>query len=292
MERTDSSSMNKRAVESLIKCGAMDSLGATRAQLMAVYEKLINGIHADKKKNIEGQSSLFDNPSEESTKDNFPDLKEFPQNILLTMEKEMLGIYVTGHPLEPYKEKVEKLSTLNTIEILDSNKNEDIANLKDGSKITLCGIIVDKKNKITKNNNMMAFITLEDLVGSIECIVFPMTYERYTKHINEDDIVVIEGKINLSEVEDPKIIAEKITPLSLYNTDKLYLKIESSRDSSTFEGIKSILRKYKGDTPVYLYMEKEKSTAIADRDIWIDTHQNNVIDELKLYLGEECVKLK
>lgn len=290
--KTDGSSMNKRAVESLIKCGAMDSLGATRAQLMAVYEKVINGIHADKKKNIEGQSSLFDNQSEEDINDNFPDLKEFPQNILLTMEKEMLGIYVTGHPLEPYKEKVGNLSTLNTIEILDGNKDEDITSLNDGSKIILAGIIVSKKNKITKNNNMMAFITLEDLVGSIECIVFPMTYEKYNKDIHEDSIVVIEGKISLSEVDEPKIIAEKITPINLYNTNKLYLKIESSKDPNTFEGIKSILRKYKGDTPVYVYMEKQKSTVIAGRDIWIDILQNQLIDELKLYLGEECVRIK
>lgn len=294
IEKTDSQAMNKRAVESLIKCGALDSLGASRSQLMAVYEKVINGIHADRKRNIEGQSSLFDNASKNKIQDNFPNLKEFPQNIMLTMEKEMLGIYVSGHPLEPYKDKLEKISTMNTIDILSSQDPEEggLNKIRDGSKIKLAGIILGKKNKITKNNNMMAFITLEDLVGSIECIVFPMTYERYSKYINEDEIVVIEGKINLSEVEEPKLIAEKISKLNEYNTEKIYLKISTNSEPKTFEKLKTILLKYKGNTPVYVYIEKDKNTVIADRSMWINTDNKNAISELKHYLGEECVKIK
>lgn len=293
IEKIDSQAMNKRAVESLIKCGALDSLGGNRAQLMAVYEKVINGIHSDRKRNIEGQASLFDSISKNETKDNLPNLKEFPQNILLTMEKEMLGIYVSGHPLEPYKEKVEKFSTMNTIDILSSQNPESggLSKIRDGSKIKLAGIIVSKKNKITKNNNMMAFITIEDLVGSIECIVFPMTYEKYNKYINEDEIVVIEGKLSLSEVDEPKLIVEKISSLKAYNTSKVYLKIGVNMSQNTFDGLKSILRKYKGDTPVYVYMEKDKSTVIADRTLWIDIQDNNGIKELKSYLGEDCVKI-
>ncbi len=293
IEKTDSQVMNKRAVESLIKCGALDSLGGTRAQLMAIYEKVINGIHADRKRNIEGQYSLFDSINKSETQDNFPNLKEFPQNILLTMEKEMLGIYVSGHPLEPYKDKVESISTMNTIDILSSQDPEEsgLNKVGDGSTIKLAGIVVEKKNKITKNNNMMAFITVEDLVGSIECIVFPMTYERYNKYINEDSIVVIEGKLNLSEVEEAKLIVEKISMLKEYNTKKVYLKIKRNSNPNTFSDLKSMFLKYKGNTPVYVYNEKDRKTVIADRKMWIDIEDNNCIQELKYYLGEECVKI-
>ncbi len=294
IENVDSQAMNKRAVESLIKCGALDSLEVTRAQLMAVYEKVINEIHSDRKRNKEGQSSLFDNASKNQIKDNFPNLKEFPQNIMLTMEKEMLGIYVSGHPLEPHKEKVEKISTMNTIDILSSQDLEEggLNKIRDGSKIKLASIVVDKKNKITKNNNMMAFLTVEDLVGSIECIVFPMTYERYSKYLDEDQIVVIDGKLSLSEVDEPKLIAEKISPLKEYNDDKLYLKISTQSEEDTFDRLKAILLKYKGNTPVYVYIEKDKSTVIADRSMWIDSNDQEAIKELTHFLGKECVKIR
>ncbi len=205
----------------------------------------------------------------------------------------MLGIYVSGHPLEPYKDKIEKISTMNTIDILNSRDPEEghLSKVRDGSRVKLAGIVVSKNNKITKNNNMMAFITLEDLVGSIECIVFPMTYEKYNKYINEDDIVVIQGKLNLSEVEEPKLIAEKIGTLEDYNTEKVYLRVTSTSEKDTFEQIKSILLKNNGNTPVYVYMEKDKSTVVADRSMWIDTKNKNSIEELNSYLGEENVKI-
>ena len=292
--REDSQSMNKRAVESLIKCGALDSLGANRSQMIAIYEKVITGINTDRKRNIEGQSSLFDSAAAAKTEEKLPDLKEFPQNILLTMEKEMLGIYVSGHPLEPYKDKVEKISTMNTIDILSSQDPEESGfnRIRDGSPIRLAGIVVEKKNKITKNNNMMAFITVEDLVGSIECIVFPMTYEKYSSYINEDEIIIIEGKLNLSEVDEPKLIAEKISMLKEYNTDKLYLKINTLENPDTFDDLKSIFSKHKGDTPVYVYNERDKTTVIADRSMWINSHDRDAISELKSYLGESCVKIR
>ena len=292
--REDSQSMNKRAVESLIKCGALDSLGANRSQMIAIYEKVIDGINSDKKRNIKGQSSLFDTAAAEESEEKLPDLKEFPQNVLLTMEKEMLGIYVSGHPLEPYKDKVEKISSMNTIDILSSQDSEesDFNKIGDGSPIRLAGIVVEKKNKITKNNNMMAFITVEDLVGSIECIVFPMTYEKYSSYINEDEIVIIDGKLNLSEVDEPKLIAEKISKLEEYNTDKLYLKINTKDKPDAFNDLKLIFSKYKGSTPVYLYNERDKTTFVADRTMWINSKDSDAIRELKSYLGDNCVKIR
>ncbi len=293
IEKIDSSVMNKRAVESLIKCGAMDSLGANRAQLLAVYEKTIDGIHADRKRNLEGQFSIFDTIEETATNDHLPDLKEFPQNILLTMEKEMVGIYISGHPLEPYKEEIDRISTITTFDLLNIGEEigDNLDGPKDGDRVALGGILIEKKNKITKNNNMMAFITLEDLYGTIECIVFPTTFERYNKYLKEDGLIVIEGKISVSEVEEPKIIVEKISELNMYKREKIYLKISTDSPSNTMEKLKRILEKSNGDVPVYVYFEKEKKTVVADRSLWIDGNNLDIITQLKNFLGEDNVKL-
>lgn len=288
IERVDSSVMNKRAVESLIKCGALDSLGANRAQLLSIFEKTIDGIHSDRKRNIEGQFSIFDN-IQASHKDNLPNINEFPQKSLLAMEKEMLGIYVSGHPLQPYAKELEKVSTLMTSDLTPDL--EEASEIKDGQRIFIGGIIVEKKNKITRNNNMMAFITLEDLYGSVECIVFPATFDRYNKFLDEDSVVVIEGRLSMSEVEDTKIICEKISPLNKFKTEKLYIKLSKDSKGDLFTIITNILKKYPGETPVYVYMEKQNKTVVADRALWIKSENNNAIVELQALLGKDSVRL-
>lgn len=292
MVKIDSTVMNKRAVESLIKCGAMDSLGGNRAQLLSIFEKTIDGINADRKRNIEGQFSIFDTVESKDTEDSLPDLKEFPKNILLTMEKEMVGIYISGHPLESYEDELKRVSSTTTFDLLNSGDEleEKLDGAKDGDRVVLGGIIVEKKNKITRNNNMMAFITLEDLYGTVECIVFPATYERYNKFIQEDGLIVLEGRISMSEVEEPKIIAEKISALSTFKRGKVYLKISSNSPNNTFDKLKYILRKYSGENPVYVYMENENKTVVADRSLWIDNTNEEVITKLKILLGEKSVK--
>ncbi len=290
IERIDSSVMNKRAVESLIKCGAMDSLGANRAQLLSIYEKTIDGIHSDRKRNIEGQFSIFDTIESKNNNDNLPNINEFPQKILLSMEKEMLGIYVSGHPLQPYIKELKDISTFMTSE-LSENMLLESNNIRDGQRVTIGGIITEKKNKITKNNNMMAFITLEDLYGSVECIVFPATYDKYNRYIEEDMPVVVEGRLSTSEVEDTKIICEKISSLNAYKRQKIYIKISKTSRSDLFSDIKTILKKYPGSIPVYIYLEKENKSFIAGRDLWIKLDNNNAIAELQKLLGEKNVKV-
>jgi len=290
IERIDSSVMNKRAVESLIKCGAMDSLGANRAQLLSIFEKTIDGIHSDRKRNIEGQFSIFDTIESKSNNDNLPNINEFPQKTLLSMEKEMLGIYVSGHPLQPYIKELKDISTFMTSE-LSENMLLESNNIRDGQRVTIGGIIIEKKNKITKNNNMMAFITLEDLYGSVECIVFPATYDKYNRYIEEDMPVVVEGRLSTSEVEDTKIICEKISSLNAYKRQKIYIKISKTSRSDLFSDIKTILKKYPGSIPVYIYLEKENKSFIAGRDLWIKLDNNNAIAELQKLLGEKNVKV-
>ncbi len=288
IEKVDSASMNKRAMESLIRCGAMDSLGANRAQLLAIFEKTIDGIHADRKRNIQGQASIFDTLDMLKNKDNLPDLKEFPQKILLNMEKEILGIYVSGHPLAPYEGELKKVSNISTSEIFAEleEASTEVQAVKDGQRVKIGGIVVEKKNKITKNNHMMAFITLEDFFGTIECIVFPKTYSNYNRILDENDLVVIEGRLSMSEVEEPKIICEKIMPLNKYKLDKLYLKIPKDKNNHIFDKINSILRKNPGDTPIYIYLENTKQTLVADKSLWINSSDENTINDLEELLGK------
>lgn len=290
VEKVNSGAMNKRAIESLIKAGAFDSIGANRAQLLSVFEKTIDGIHQDRKRNLEGQFSLFDNDVNQGL-DNLPNIKEFPQKTLLQMEKDMLGIYVSGHPLEPYKEQIEYVSSTSTAEIYESTDNEINGGIsfKDKDKVILAGIIIEKNNKITRNNNMMAFVTLEDLYGSIECIVFPTTFEKYNDHIQEDQVVVIEGRLQFSEVEEAKIICESITPLRERNLDKIYLRLLKDNDNGRLKAITDILKKYPGDTPVYMYFSKNGKTVIADRKLWVNK-DNRVVLDLEALLGNENVK--
>ena len=293
IENINPSLMNKRAVESLIKCGAMNSLKGNRAQLLAIFEKTMDSIHNDRKRNLAGQFSFFSKADDSIHEDNLPELREFPKRNLLAMEKETLGIYISGHPLEPYEEELRRLTTINISEILQGN-DDVVDNMRedlDGKRVVIGGIINSKKNKITKNNNMMAFITLEDLYGTIECIVFPATYERYNRLIEEDRIVVIEGRISTSEEEEPKIICEKISPLNRYKRDKVYLRISKEKPLDVLEKIKKILLKYKGEIPVYVYMEANKKTVMAQRDYWVNIEEEELFKELVEILGEENIKV-
>lgn len=296
IEEVDSNSMNKRAVESLIKSGAMDSLNLKRTQLLAIYEKIIDRIHSDKKRNIEGQFSIFDTVEESIDKDNAPDLKEFPQEKLLEMEKEILGIYVSGHPLEPFEKEISKISTITTVEINETlvdesdDESKGLSGVWDGKKIRIAGLVLEKKNKITKNNNMMAFMTIEDMYGVIETIVFPKTYERYKDLLNEGKVIVIEGKLSLSEVEEPKIICERLSTLDRFKKKKVYIKIVGDDMETSMEEIKSTISKYPGKNPVYIYVEKENKAFLSDKSLWINNDENAIV-ELKEKFGKDYVKI-
>ncbi len=295
-EKVDGEGINKRLLESLIKCGAFDSLGTYRSQLMAVYEKVLEGVVQDRRKNLAGQISLFDQMSIQQEQpmdfDILPDIKEFPKNVLLSMEKETVGVYISGHPLMEYKDILENFTS--TLDIQQSTLEEETMMesnaLKDGSRIRVGGIIVEHKRKSTKNNNMMAFITLEDLYGTIEVIVFPATYKKYSRLLDNDSTVIIEGKLSLREDEEPKILCDQVIPLTSSINRKLYLKIAKNRKIDISRQISPILRKYKGDIPVILYLEASGKQNLANRELWI-RQDKELIEELSRLLGKECVKL-
>lgn len=295
-EKVDGDGINKRLLESLIKCGAFDSLGAYRSQLMAVYEKILESVVQDRRKNLAGQISLFDQiPTQQEQPMDFeilPDIKEFPKKVLLSMEKETVGVYISGHPLMEYKNILEKFTS--TLDIQQSSLEEEAMmasnGLKDGSKVKVGGIIVEHKRKSTKNNNMMAFVTLEDLYGTIEVIVFPATYKKYSRLLENDSTVIIEGKLSLREDEEPKILCDQVIPLTSSINRKLYLKIGKNKRIDINRQISPILRKYKGDIPVILYLEASGKQNLANRELWI-RQDEELIEELSTLLGKECVKL-
>ncbi len=285
----DPACLNKRAVESLIKCGAMDSLGGNRAQYLSMYETIIDNIVSNNRKNVRGQVSLFDEIESSFSDDNLPELKDFPKNILLNMEKEMTGIYLSGHPLEDYEKELKRVSNISTLELSIAEDDMELPRFKDGQRVRLGGMISHKKNMLTKNNNMMSFITLEDLYGDIECIVFPATYERYVEYLVEDELIIIDGKISASDMDKPQIIVEKIKELKQASDEKLYVKIDSMKNADLFNQVKTMLKDYRGNIPVYIYFENEKQTIVSEENLWIRKNDDLLFDLYNL-LGKNSVK--
>jgi DNA polymerase-3 subunit alpha len=212
IRRTADQDVNKRAIENFIKAGALDSLGGTRKQYMSVYVQMVDRLSKDKKNHMSGQLTLFDIVSEERKADfeiRLPDVGEYPKDMQLVFEKEVLGIYVSGHPLEEDRPLLEKYTT-NITNDFALDEITGTAAVKDQSIVTVGGMVTDKTVKYTKNNQTMAFITLEDLVGSVEIVVFPRDYEKYGSMLTEDAKIFVRGKATLEEEKDGKVLCEQI----------------------------------------------------------------------------------
>lgn len=204
--------VNKRAIENFIKSGALDCLEGNRRQKMMTFARIVDGINQDKKNTMAGQLSFFDIVSEEEKKEfeiRMPDLEEFDKETILAFEKEVLGIYLSGHPLEGYRDIMEKMATVRTA---DFQQDEDtgLPKVVDGQKVVLGGMITDKTIKYTKNNKVMAFFTLEDLVGTVEVVVFPRDYEKCQALLNDEEKVFIQGRVSAEDDRPSKLILEKI----------------------------------------------------------------------------------
>lgn len=204
--------INRRTIENFIKAGALDGLGGTRKQFMSVYVQIVDHIIKDKKSNLAGQMSLFD-IADESQKEEFdirmPDVGEYTKEMRLAFEKEVLGIYLSGHPLEEYQELWQKYVTNNTNDFA-LDEETGAVRAEDQATAVVGGLIADKTIKYTKNNQVMAFLTLEDLVGSVEIVVFPRDYEKYSQLLNEDAKIFVKGRISVEEDKDAKVICEQI----------------------------------------------------------------------------------
>lgn len=204
--------VNKRAIENFIKAGAMDGLGGTRKQCMSVYVQILDHIVKDKKNNLAGQLTLFDIASEEDKEEfdiRMPDVGEYTREMLFAFEKEVMGIYVSGHPLEEYQELLQKYATFRSSDFALDEETGQVA-VTDRAPAVIGGMIAEKTIKYTRNNQVMAFISLEDLVGSVEVVVFPRDYEQYSALLTDDAKIFIRGRVSVEEDKDAKLICEQI----------------------------------------------------------------------------------
>jgi len=311
-ERVSFRDVNKKCVESLIKCGAFDSMGIYRSKLILVFEKVIDSIQEIRRKNLEGQLSIFDIPQKKDSPDiyeteiAYPDINEYPPNVLLAMEKEMLGLYVSGHPLEEFKDLLSIHATANSLDFKEKagesidelefdNSNDGV--LEDGKKVIVGGIISEKKIKATKNDNLMAFVTLEDLYGRIEVIIFPQTLSMYQDIILEENIVLVKGRVSIKEEEEPKIICEEVKPLtgddiSVGNKSGVYIIFDERPNnySSNNRSLLSLLKFFKGKTPVHFYYRNEGISEIVDTEYGINLNET-LLSELKERMGNGNIKV-
>ena len=292
IERTAEREVNKRAIENLIKAGACDSLDGTRKQMTLVYGSIVDQVVHQKRSSMSGQMSLFDLVDEEDKKDygvRYPDVGEFDREISLAFEKEVLGIYLSGHPLEEYQDKIRKNATAMAT---DFARDEETGAVKvhDNDRVVVGGMIADKSVKYTRNNKAMAFLTLEDLTGTIEVIVFPRDYERNQKYLNQDAKVFVAGRATVEDEQDGKIICERILPFE--DTKKeLWLQFA---DRSTYErtctSIEEALRLSDGNDEVVYYIANPRAIKRlgAHRTVSADSQ---LLNQLIGILGEKNVKL-
>lgn len=280
----DKSALNKRAVESLIRCGAMDDFNGNRAQYLAIYEKVISSSSNTAKNNVVGQFSLFESSD---VQEDLPSLKDFSQKDKLDMEKEVVGIYISGHPLDPYRELIEKSADTNTNEIFEKYRE----NMLNNSKVKVGGILKAKKTMITKTNKMMAFAQLEDLFGTIELVIFPNVFSKYRELIEDENVVFVEGHFQESEIEEPKILVDKVSKIKMPTNKKLYISVNSMRDKNLRE-IRNILKDYSGNTPVIFYEEESKKAFGTENNLWIDEKLfEELRDELILFTDNDKEKI-
>ncbi len=219
-ERLEGKELNKRTVESLIKCGAFDLFGIYRSRLFANYEKILERVSQKRKTLMTGQFSLFDSASDqdETVSIEWPQMTEYDPRLLLVMEKEMLGLYISGHPLDEFQDEIKELVTVFSYDFEMPEEGQAADNrLGDNQFVRVAGIVADIKTISTKSNRMMAFVTVEDLYGQMEVIVFPNIYEQYARFLSNDSQILVEGKISVKEDEQPKILADKIKPLMRKN---------------------------------------------------------------------------
>ena len=303
LERMSGTELNKRSLESLIKCGAFDSLGANRRQLMAVYEDLLSGITAQNRQNIAGQVSLFDEDGAlgaESDTDELPNLPEFDKRELLNMEKETIGLYLSGHPLDDYREKITQYSSANTAQINELATEDENGEFtvredgafQDGDLVTIGGIITGRRNKTTRSNSQMAFLTLEDLYGSVDVLVFPKIYEKFSPIMTVDSIVFLTGRVSLREDEAPKLLCERIVPYEEFiaRPQTLYLKLERGKEG-LWDEAKGVLTAHRGETPVKVYFEQLNQVRSVSRDLFCTVNDALLADLIKIF-GKNCVKVK
>ena len=292
-ERLTGKEVNKRTIENFIKAGAFDSLGATRRQQMMVYVQVLDQVNAEKKKSMTGQMSLFDFVGEEEKQDfdvKYPDVGEYDKETLLAFEKEVLGVYISGHPLEEFEAQWRKSVTAVTTDF-ETDDELGTSRVSDGQVVIVGGMITAKTVKTTKNNQMMAFITLEDLLGTVEIIVFPRDYEKYRPLLCEDAKIYVRGRVSASEDQQAKLICEKIVAFSDIPRE-VWIRFDDKKQFEQMEQrLYDCIEDEDGGDYIVVFCQKEKM--IRRLPIIYNIQANHeIIGRLSREFGAENIKIK
>lgn len=292
IDRMSNKEVNKRTLENFIKSGALDTLPGTRKQKLLIAPELLDQRSKERKNTMEGQITLFDLAGEEEKSNyqiTFPDVGEFGKEDLLAFEKETLGIYVSGHPLEAYEETWRNHITAVTADFIVDEETQQ-TNVQDGAYVTIGGMITGKNVKTTRNNKMMAFLTLEDLVGSVEVIVFPKDYESKRELFVEDSKVFIQGRASVGDDPVGKLICERVIPFSAVPKE-LWLKFpDKDTYVETEREVLELLRESEGSDSVIIYLERERAKKVLPAN-WNVNASDGLLDILTKKLGEINVRL-
>lgn len=285
-QRMSDKKLNKRLVESMIKSGVFDSLNLKRSVLLDVYEDVIDSAVREHKNTVSGQLDFFSMFEEGmDAADNFPEMPELPKRDLLNSEKEYLGVYVSGHPLDGLENVISNNSSTSVLEITENENNRFVSDMK----IKLGGMIAKRKDQLTKRGELMSYLTFEDLTGEIEVIVFPSQVKRFESILKEENICLIQGNLDVQEEKPTKIRLESIKILETTVPDfkKLYLKLKSD-EKEKLDKVKKLLGGTYGGIPVLIYYEDTKVTLQAPKGMWVKDDRH--LDGLREVLGADCVK--
>ena len=292
IERLSGKEVNKRTIESFIKSGAFDGLGGTRKQFMIIYVQIVDQVNQERKYSMAGQLSLFDMVDDDQKAEfdiPLPKVGEYEKETRLAFEKEVLGVYLTGHPMEEYEEKWRKSISKTTLDF-QLDKETGAAKVHDGAKEIIGGIIATLAIKYTKTNKTMAILTLEDLLGTVEVVVFPRDYEKYKEYLQEENKVFIRGRVSEEDDAPSKLICESVVPFS-QTRKELWLQYA---DKDTFLAQEQMLYDLIGNSDgrdeVVIYCKKERVVKRLgrNRNVQVET---GLLSRLMNYLGDSCVKV-
>ena len=284
--------VNKRAIENFIKAGALDCLEGNRRQKMNVYGQIVDSIAQEKKNSFAGQMSLFDLVSDEDKKDfeiRMPNVGEYDKEMVLAFEKEVLGIYLSGHPLEGYRGIMDKMISAKTTDF-QPDEESGIPKVYDGQKVIIGGMITERTIKYTRNNKVMAFLTVEDLVGNVEVVVFPRDYEKWQTLITDDARVFIQGRVNAEDDRPSKLILEKVHSFEDIPRE-IWIQFKDKAEYSAAEAeLQSFLQSASGTSAVVIYLKDVKAMKRLPAAFCIRSNEE-ILSELKKKYGESNVKV-
>ena len=306
VKRTAGDTVNKKCIESLIRAGCFDEIekNYSRFDLLESYESIVDSIVTSRRNNYENQINLFDGGANQKQEEIIirKSNHKATKKELLDMEKKMIGLYISGHPLDEYKEYIDKVSTV-TLRELNSHLEFNIQDGEDdeyeeknvdydGKQVIVCGIVTKSKLMNTRTGKQMIFADLEDMYGSAELVVFPKLLEQFSSLLAPESIIKVSGKVNIKEGEKAKILVNDVQKIS--KQEKIYIRMPKDKfdlEDRVIEAVKNLPQECKGNVPVYLYFDGTNKLKIIGRAFWL-TSEKSVIEKLETMFGKENVKVK